>query len=84
MNTGKWIVDVKGQASEKGAPFEISILRIDNIHGRRSYGWFNTEDKILISHSGTGNWPMLEGVFNGLVEFARKCADEANRLEGKL
>ena len=46
----KWVVDIK----EYGKSFEISVLRDDNAHGKKSYGWFD-ENKLLISSSTYGS-----------------------------
>jgi len=47
-STWTWIVDVKGRPGEI---FEISVLKSNNAHGKRSYGWFG-EDKVYIAGSG--------------------------------
>lgn len=44
----RWIV------VEKGAPehaWELSIVRANNAHGIRSYGWFG-DDKLVVATSG--------------------------------
>ena len=71
-----WIVNTKG-GPEKPS-FEISVLRDNNTHGIRSYGWFD-EDKLLISHSGGPcTWPVTPRVWEGLVAVAEQVAEEMN------
>ena len=41
----KWVANIKGT---KSSNFEISVVREDNKHGIRSYGWFDST-KILVS-----------------------------------
>lgn len=42
----KWFAHTKGGPPE--SVFEVAVLREDNTHGKRSYGWFG-EDKLFIS-----------------------------------
>ena len=49
MSNGRWIVHYKGGPNQDC--FEIAVVREDNGHGLKSYGWFD-ENKLLISHSG--------------------------------
>jgi len=73
---GKWIVNIKGKANSSA--FEISVVREDNAHGIRSYGWFD-EAKLLISHNGGPcSWPLTERVWNKMVKLANEVADELN------
>lgn len=77
--TGKWIVHTKGAAGEEG--FEISVLREDNTHGQRSYGWFD-KDKLLISHNGGPcDWPVIPLVWDMLVKVAEDVAKRMNEEE---
>lgn len=77
----KWIVDVKGAACEEG--FEISVLRDDNTHGKRSYGWFD-RNKLLISHNGGPcRWPLTQKVWDKMVALAHEVADELNAEESR-
>lgn len=75
----KWVVDVKGSAGET---FEISVLRNNNEHGKRSYGWID-EDKLLISKSGSANWSVTPLVFEKLKRVAGEVAKELNMAENK-
>ena len=73
----KWIVDVKGEANS--SPFEISVLREDNAHGQRSYGWFGP-DKLLISHNGGPcRDPVTPLVWQLLLGVATEVAYELNK-----
>jgi len=78
---GPWEVNIKGAFCEPS--FEISVLRSDNLHGKRSYGWFD-ENKLLISHSGG---PCKDSatlkIWGKLIKVAREVVDELNADEGK-
>jgi hypothetical protein len=70
----KWVVDIK----EYKQSFEISVLRDDNEHGKRSYGWFD-ENKLLISSSGGPCKNIVKKiVWEKLVKVAQEVADELN------
>jgi hypothetical protein len=72
----RWVVDVKG--SWDNPSFEISVLRDDNAHGKRSYGWFG-ENKLLISHDGGPcRDPVTKKVWDKLIRVAHEVADEMN------
>lgn len=76
----KWVVDVKGCAGSEC--FEISVLRDDNNHGKRSYGWFGDE-KLLITHNGGPcHWPLKPIVWDKVVNIAQDVAEELNAAEG--
>ena len=78
----KWVVDVKGRAGSDS--FEITVLRDDNEHGKRSYGWIG-EDKLLITHNGGPcKWPLTPLVWDKSVKLANEVADELNAVEGAL
>lgn len=76
---GKWIAQIKGDPN--GTAWEISVVREDNEHGRLSWGWFD-ENKILISDSGSGQWPLGKGLGPLMVEIAYRYAAYLNRPEG--
>lgn len=72
----EWVVNIKGKANH--ASFEISVVRDDNEHGKRSYGWFG-ENKLLISHNGGPcSWPLTPLVWDKMVKAAHEVADELN------
>lgn len=76
MSTARWIVDVKGEPNDT---FEISVLREDNAHGRRSYGWMG-EDKLYVSGSGGPcRYTVCPAVFRCLVLTAQLLAGHLNR-----
>ena len=76
--TGRWIVDVKGGPWEEG--FEISVLREDNEHGIRSYGWFD-RNKLLISHNGGPcRWPLTKDVWDKMLKLAQEVANDLNGI----
>lgn len=75
----KWIVNVKGQANSSS--FEISVVREDNSHGIKSYGWFD-KNKLLISHNGGPcSWPLIPIVWDKMIELAKEVANELNSIE---
>ncbi len=77
MRPWKWEVDIKGGAGQKC--FEISVLRSDYALGKRSYGWFYDDRKLLISHNGGPcSWPVTQSVWDRLVRVAHEVADELN------
>lgn len=79
MNRNNWIVNIKGGANQTG--FEISVVRKNNTHGIKSYGWFD-EDKLLISHSGGPcQTPVISLVWDYLVAIAEQVAAELNAME---
>lgn len=76
-----WIVDTKGGYGKDA--FEISILRENNEHGKRSYGWFD-DNKLLVSHSGGPcKWGVTKQVWDGLIALAYKEADRLNSDDDK-
>lgn len=79
MTESCWIVNTKGTFNERS--FEISVVRKNNTHGQRSYGWFD-ENKLLISHNGGPcHDPVTEKVWNKLILLAHEVADEMNNEE---
>lgn len=72
--TGKWMAHSKGCPGDSS--FEIAVIRENNTHGLRSFGWFD-EDKLLISESG-GPWSVTDHVWGELMEVARRVADFMN------
>lgn len=78
VGQGRWIVDTKGGPGQSS--FEISVLRDDNQHGKRSYGWFDDNHKRLISHNGGPcTWPVSQFVWDRLVQLAHDYAAELNQ-----
>lgn len=75
----KWIPQVFGNPD--GESWEISVIREDNEHGRRSWGWFD-QDKLNISHNGGPcRWPLGPGLGKFMVELASKYAEYLNERE---
>jgi|694.fasta_scaffold61293_14 hypothetical protein len=80
----KWVVDVKGSVPPnqgvKDSPIdmEISVLRDDFEHGKRSWGW-SCEDKLIIScEGGPCNIMVKQIILDKLVKVAQEVADELN------
>lgn len=75
----RWIVNTKGGPGETG--FEICVVRENNTHGQRSYGWFD-ENKLLVTHNGGPcTWPLTKEIWDACVRVAHAEADRLNRLE---
>ena len=49
---GTWLVQIKGELSPS-EPYEISVVRKDNEHGRLSWGWGGL-DKIILFGAALG------------------------------
>jgi hypothetical protein len=72
----KWVVNIKGKP--ESTSFEISVVRDDNEHGKKSYGWIG-DDKILITHDGgPGTCSLTKTVWDKCVKVAHEVADELN------
>jgi hypothetical protein len=72
----QWKVVVKGGPNRRG--WEISVVKLTNTHGQRSYGWFGDE-KIMIGSSGGPCDDMVsEFVWNKLVGLAEEVSDRMN------
>jgi hypothetical protein len=66
--TGKWIVNVFGDVD--GDTWEVSVVREDNFHGLRSWGWFDA-NKLLVSHNGGPcHWRLAPGLGKTMVDMA--------------
>lgn len=74
----KWVVHTKGGPNKPS--FEIAVIRDDNEHGKRSYGWFD-ENKLLISHNGGPcRWPLTAPIWDRLIAAAAAEADRLNHF----
>ena len=75
----EWEVQIFGERCS--GSWEISVVRSDNDHGRRSWGWFD-ERKLLISHNGGPcRWPVKGFVFDQQVALAEEVARRLNNGE---
>lgn len=73
----QWLVQVFGEKCSHS--WEISVVRCDNIHGQRSWGWFG-EDKLLVSHNGgPSHTPLCEFVWDRQMQIAYDLCAELNR-----
>jgi hypothetical protein len=76
----QWITQVFGKRNS--AHWEISVVREDNKHGRRSWGWFD-DRKIMISSSVPhSDWTIPGYVFDQQVKIAGEIARRLNAGEG--
>jgi len=74
-----WVVNVFGKCGDES--WEISVVRRNNSHGLRSYGWFD-ECKLLVSHNGGPcHWPITEFVWEGQMLIANMLCDKLNGEE---
>lgn len=72
----KWIAQVKGDPY--GVSWEISVVRSDNEHGQKSWGWFD-DRKLLISHNGGPcQWPLAPGLGPMMIKIAELFAESLN------
>lgn len=78
---GIWLVSTKGGPNQPD--FEIAVVRANNVHGFNSYGWFDPNDKRLISHSGGPcSWPIDDQeTWDDLVSVANQLAIRLNKKE---
>lgn len=72
----KWVVDVKGEPNSSG--FEISVIRDNNVHGKRSYGWFDADKLIISSCGGDCEDQLTQKVWDKVLRIAQETADELN------
>jgi hypothetical protein len=80
---GKWIVQVKGNPHTETMPasWEITVVRSDNIHGIKSWGWID-EHKLLVSHNGGPcHWPMAPGLGKKMIRIANDLCKNLNKKE---
>lgn len=76
---GKWIPQVLGDPD--GDNWEISVVREDNTHGRKSWGWFG-KNKFLVSHNGGPcSWSLAPGLGGVMVKIAQDYAESLNSKE---
>lgn len=75
----KWLVQVFG---EKGSDsWEISVVREDNEHGRRSWGWYD-ETKLRVSdNGGPYHWPICGFVWDEQLKIAEELCRRLNAGE---
>lgn len=77
-----WVVHAFGGPAQQS--FEISVVRLSNAHGIKSYGWFD-ENKLLISHNGGPcDWPVTASVWLKLLIVAEDVCRELNAKEKLL
>lgn len=82
-DTSRWMMNVHGDRLNH---FEISIVRENNEHGRRSYGWFDKR-KRPVADNVHMNGPkdkffISEELWNGLLVLADAEARRLNAKEG--
>lgn len=75
---GKWLVQVFGRRDTGN--FEISLVREDNAHGRKSWGWFD-HNKVLICHSGADRVTLMPQIWDAHIALAHDICDKMNAAE---
>ena len=74
-----WKVQIKGERCSDG--WEISVIREDNKHGQRSWGWFD-DTKLLVSHNGGPcDWAICGFVWDEQVRIAEELCRRLNNKE---
>lgn len=74
-----WKVQVFGKRCSSA--WEISVVRSDNEHGQKSWGWFNNR-KLLVSHNGGPcSWPVVGFVFDQQIKIANELCRRLNNGE---
>lgn len=73
---GTWVVSVFGKQGDRS--WEISVVRADNAHGQKSYGWFD-DSKLLVGHDGGPcHVPICDFVWNRHMETANALCAHLN------
>jgi hypothetical protein len=74
-----WKVQIFG--TRCGKHWEISVVRLDNEHGQKSWEWFG-DGKHLVSHNGGPcDWPICGFVWDKQIEVARELCARLNAGE---
>ena len=74
-----WKVQVFGERCGRG--WEISVVRDNNKHGQRFWGWFG-EEKLLVSHNvGPCDWPICGFVWDQQLTIANELCRRLNAGE---
>ena len=77
MKKYEWKAQVFGDI--EGKSWEISVVRVDNLHGQKSWGWFD-ETKLLVSHNGGPcHWPLAPGLGLVMKKIAEGYANLLNK-----
>jgi len=71
----KWLVQVYGYRCSTF--WEISVVREDNEHGRKSWGWFDSR-KFLVSQSGPCRTPLTGYVWDEQLRVADELCKKLN------
>ena len=80
-STGPWEVQIFGKPC--GESWEITVIRQNNQHGHKSWGWID-ENKLLISHNGGPcHWPLIRPVWDRMIQVAHEVCQELNAAEGR-
>ena len=79
-STGPWEVHTKvARKSRQG--FEITVIRQNNIHGHKSWGWIDANKLLISSSGGPCRDEVIPLVWDKLVKLAQEVADELNAKE---
>lgn len=80
-STGPWEVHTFGEPCSEA--WEITVIRQNNQHGHKSWGWIDG-NKLLISHNGGPcSWPLIRPVWDRMIQVAHEVCQELNAAEGR-
>jgi len=80
MSTEKaWKVNIKDNRGS--GSWEISVVRANNEHGQKSYGWFDKDKHLIGDSGGPCQSPILDFVWDRLIQVAHQLCDFLNDKE---
>jgi len=74
-----WIINIKGEPNSNA--WEISVIKEDDDHGLKSYGWFGENKRYISSSGGPCNYIVDEFTWNELIKIAKKVAKHLNERD---
>ena len=82
LPVGSWVAHKKGGPEQSS--FEISVIRKGYKLGFDSWGWFEKDKKLLVTHNGGPcTWPLTKEIWDACWKVAQAEADRLNREESK-
>lgn len=74
-----WKVQVKGERCSDS--WEISVVRVDDHHGQRSWGWFSGTKLLISCDGGPCHWPIHGYIWDQQIKIAEEVARRLNAGE---